>query len=340
MLTDQRKNELGSEFILQGNGSDGALHCLELQELQFLCACAAKLKENPPEGFEQIDYDEKIKNFYRIILEKIQAGHELYVAYNQITHYPHIDNAGFGWIFSKKEFGEAAVEYYEKQSLALSLKQIRNEEIQKEFQFFYRIGMERLLLDNGQYRLTVKRSDVSAAPDYSDCAPEEVPVMNPETNFAVLQFLQILYSKDDFEEKKKFLQALEARMMHCVIQTKFLIPMKFTPGTEERKQGDAWILKEGSHVEFATMVDQKEHKVWLPVFTDWEEALKMYPIEEWQECVGSYDMILALSEQMEGFLINIKGTPLRINQKNKERFAAFRKAWEEKKNQETQIGNN
>lgn len=328
MLTEERKNELTDQFIFKGDGSDGALHCLEIQELAFLCAFASKLKTAPPEGMETLNYDEKIQNFYRIIMEKIKAGHELFVAYSRITKHPNIDHGGFAWIFSKKEFAQAAVEYYKHQKLDLTLKQIRNEQLEEEFQLFYRLGIENFLLDNGQYRLPIKRSDVWTAPDFSDCTPEEIPVMNPETNFAILQFLQTLYSREEFEEKKKILQAFEARMMHCIINTKFLIPMKFKPGIDEGKQGDAWILKEGSQVEFATMMDNHDRSVWLPVFTDWEEVSKMYPNKEWEECVGSYDMVLALSEGMEGFLVNVKGMPLRINKKNKERFAEFRKKLE------------
>ena len=79
--------------------------------------------------------------------------------------------------------------------------------------------------------------------------------MNTETNFAILQFLQILYSKDNFEENKNLAQMLEARMMYCIIHTKFLIPIKLTPDMDTQKQGEAWIIKEGSEVTFATVMD-------------------------------------------------------------------------------------
>ena len=59
MLTEKRKNELINQFIFLEDGSDGALHCLEIQELAFLCAIAAKLKMNPLEKMEEIDCDKK-----------------------------------------------------------------------------------------------------------------------------------------------------------------------------------------------------------------------------------------------------------------------------------------
>ncbi len=323
MLTEKRKNELINQFIFLEDGSDGALHCLEIQELAFLCAVAAKLKTNPLEEMDEIDCDKKIKNFYRIIIEKFKAGHEMFIAYNKVTHYPNIDNGGFGWIFSKKEYAEAAVNHYEQQKIKITLKQLRNEQIKEEFELLYRLGIKILYLDNGQYRLPVNRCDVFPDPDFSNYTKEEIPIMNPETNFAILQFLQILYSKDDFEENKKLLQMLEARMMYCIIHTKFLIPIKLTPDMDTQKQGEAWIIKEGSEVTFATVMDNNNRSVWLPVFTDWEEALKVYPKSEWEECVASYDMILELVKYMEGFLVNMKGMPLRVNRKNIERFEKF-----------------
>ena len=48
---------------------------------------------------------------------------------------------------------------------------------------------------------------------------------------------------------------------------------------------------------------------------DFLNCFKVYPKSEWEECVASYDMILELAKYMEGFLVNMKGMPLRVNRK-------------------------
>lgn len=328
MLDEERRNEIAYQYLIAKESSEAELYCLEIQELLFLGVTAIQLIKE--EKLKEMDFDKKVKHFYQIVVEKIRSGCELYLAYDMITKYPHIDGSGCAWMFSNEEFAEAAYDYYAQQYIFLTIKRLQGDEVLQVFAEFHRIGIEAVLLDNGQYRMNILRNDVLAPPDYSDILKTPASLVNSKTNFAILQFFQNLYTKNEYEKKKEFLRKLEHRMLTQIISSCYLVPVKvkdkkieIIKEEEIEIENPKKLQQEGKIIEFATLFNIEEKTAWLPAFTDLEEAIKLYPKEEWSQHIVSYEELLEMSQKVQGIVINAGGMPFRISEKNRARIEEF-----------------
>lgn len=78
-------------------------------------------------------------------------------------------------------------------------------------------------------------------------------------------------------------------------------------------------IKKGAVMKFAGLVGD-DNTNWLPAFSDWAEFEEVYDKNSWSGNIAFYDDLLALSEKIEGIVINCKGIPLCINEKNKKMY--------------------
>jgi hypothetical protein len=208
------------------------------------------------------------------------------------------------------------------------MKKTGKEDVFSVFAEFHRLGIELLLIDNGQCYIELKRDDILPPPDWSDTPVASIPAENPRLQYAMIRFFQNLHAKDNYPDKEVFLQRLEAEMLGQIIEARFLLPMRL----EREKPPEADVsgkltLQDGDSLQFAHLLDEKGLK-WLPAFTDWTEFCKMYDQTVWGGSIVSYDDLLILSNDMEGITINCKGVDLRLNGGSKQVIEEYRKAAE------------
>ena len=314
-MKQERKDEIGRLFLLQNGKSKEDFNDLDIQEVIFLIYSANYFKEK--HVFINDDYDKKIQLFRSVLIDKIKASEELFIAYDQNTDYPYIDGEDRIWMFSKEDFALSAKDYFLQQLVMLEIKKINPEEVMMTFAHLHRLGIKNIVVDNGEYTTQVNRDDVLPPPDWSDTPMINIPVENPALQHAMIRFFQTLYSKANYDGKEKILHQLENRMLDEVINAKYLISMQLKEEVESIPNDQGIVtLKEGTTMQFASLVGDDDTN-WLPAFTDWTEFLKVYDKNIWKSNITTYDDLLALSRKMEGIVINCKGIVLRINEKNK-----------------------
>lgn len=326
-MAGEREDELTKKFLLSDETSIEGLKDIEIQEIIFLIYCARYFKDNG-ERLE-VNFDEKIKMFFKTLENKIKTAEELYIAYDKNTKYPYVDIKDRAWIFSKKEYADNAEDYFLQQLVELEMKKIDKKEITGIFGDFHRLGIKAVLIDNGKYTTEVNRDDILAPPDWS-CTPKiNIPVTNPELQCAMISFFQELNSKNNYDGKAQALHKLEDRMLKNIINSKYLVPMKLEDKEKPTPdENGAITLKKDTIVQFANLVD-KDNKPWQPAFTDWSEFEKVYDKSIWGGNIVTYDDLLTLSKDMEGIVVNCGGICLRINENNKKAIEKFK---EEKSN--------
>ncbi|MFD1179456.1 enhanced serine sensitivity protein SseB [Paenibacillus puldeungensis] len=326
-MNDQRKDEIGRKFLL--NGPLVEAECLELkiQELIFLIHSGEHFKEN--KAFINDDFDERIKFFHNVLLEKVNSSEALYMAYDKNTNYPFLDASDRVWLFSEEEFAASAEDYFMQQLLMLEMKKISKENIIKTLAELHMLGISKLLIDNGQYTVELERDDLLPPPDWTGTPEISIPVTNPRLQHALIRFFQTLYAKNNDENRNQLLHMLEDQMLDEVVQAKYLIPMqlKEEEPAVPNDQGVVTVNK-GTIIQFGVLSAQDETN-WLPAFTDWNEFEKAYDKTVWSSNIGTYDDLLALSENMKGIVINCHGLPLRMDENNKKMIEEYRKARQE-----------
>lgn len=326
-MREERENELVKKFFVTEDTASEELENIEIQEIIFLIYSARYFKDKGE--MLEVNFDEKIKIFFKTLENKIKTAEELYIAYDKNTNYPHIDVKDRAWIFSKKEYADNAKDYFLQQLVELEMKKINKEEIMGMFADFHRLGIKKVLIDNGKYTTEVNRDDILAPPDWSNVPKINVPVTNPELQYAMINFFQELNSKNSYDGKNKVVRKLEGRMLENIINSKYLIPMKLKEKEKSKPNSEGLrTLKEGTLMQFANLVDNDD-KVWQPAFTDWAEFEKAYDKNIWGGNIATYDDLLALSKNMEGIVINCAGICLRVNENNKKAIEQYK---EEKSN--------
>lgn len=320
-MNEERKNEIGEIFLGKNEIPIEKLKDLELQELIFLIFSAKYFKEQ--KTFINGNFDDKIEIFMKVLLEKIKTAEELYIAYDENTKYPYIDLDDTVWIFSKEEYAIKAKEHFKDVLIMLEIRKISKDEVMLNFAHLHRLGIEKIILDNGEYTVVINRNDVLKPPDWSNTPEIKIPVENPKLQHIMIKFFENIFSQNNFEGKINYVNELEDRMLSEIVHGRYLVPMQLIEKeTSIPDENGFKTIQAGDTLNFANLVDQDDTR-WLPAFTDWAEFEKMYDKNIWQSNVSSYEDLIAISEDMEGIVINCKGISLRINDENRKRIEEF-----------------
>lgn len=272
---------------------------------------------------------EKKKEFLESLYAAVKNAEELYIAYNEQTGYPHIDTDGCIWMFSAKEYADAAEDYYRQQMIMLSMRQIPKEKIMGVFAQLYTWGMEQVRLDNGQYTTAIERGKILPPPDWSNTPKIQIPVMNPVLQKKMITFFQNLNSRVNYEGKKEVLHRMEAEMLDEVLKGKYIVPMQIQQPEGMQEEGT---IPAGSQMIFANLADNRDQTNWLPAFTDWNEFEKVYDKKQWNGTIMAYEDLCAVSKE-KGIVVNPAGVNFRISAGNKKAIEQF---WQEERQAEAQ----
>ena len=297
-LGQKREEEL-APMLSEPQLDEAALGALNIQECVYLlCTLQQTQEEN-----QDPDYQEKGNLLYTTILDKLVNAHILYLVMNEDTNLPFILGDTID-VYSTLDLAMKAVEFYRKQYYHLYVKEVPLETSGLPgnlslFAWLFYLGMERILVDNGAYKLIVKRGDVLTTEEVATEGGLEVPVVNPAFRFAMADFLEetrwhVTYTgrRDNLEEKAQHLT-------ERIKKAKFLVPLRY----EDMKQGTEPVWLSGKTNLNFPMMDSEDGKKYLPLFTDWPEFQGAYAKEEWGVIVlPAKDAIRAAGE--DGIVIN------------------------------------
>ena len=233
-----------------------------------------------------------------------------------------LDFQGRAWIFSEKEFADKAEEYFNKEETFLQMKELINLNVMNEFGKLHYLGIEKVIIDNGQYNIEINRNDILPPPDYSNIPARKIPVMNPKLQFAMIYFFQYAYSGKNYKNKAEVIRGLEANMLEEVLRAKFLLPIKLESDNIGIDSNGANVVEKGSKVNF-TVIKDKDSLRWLPAFTDWYEFNKAFDKSKLKSSICSFEDILTISKNLEGIVINCNGLALKIDENNRKVIMEF-----------------
>lgn len=319
-MDNKRKDELGNLFVFNDKYSSREFEKVTIQELAFLICTMRVLKEK--EILKNCDYDAKIITFTQVLIKKLKLTKELYIAYDSNTQYPYLDFQGRAWIFSEKEYADKAEEHFKSEKIFLQIKELININVINEFGKLHYLGIEKVIIDNGQYNIEINRNDILTPPDYSNVPARKIPVMNPKLQFAMINFFQYVYSRKDYKNKVEVIRGLESNMLEEVLKAKFLLPIKLENDNSGIDGNGSNVIEEGNKVNF-TVIKDKSGLRWLPAFTDWYELDKAFDKNKLKSSICSFEDILTISKNLEGIVINCNGLALRIDENNRKLIVEF-----------------
>jgi hypothetical protein len=308
-LTPERKEQVG-ELVYEPELTPDQVTELSLQELLFLQLTMTLFNRKSP----LVNYEKNHRIVYNEFLSRIHRAEKIYVLYDRRTGYPMIDG-GFVPVYLEKERAEKAVELYkaqfrdcivaERDGEAAPLRENGAKPIAL-FDYFYYLGVENIVVDNGWYKGIVKRSEMSAPMDWNTDA-SKTPPSNPALAFALTDYISELRWPVKYEKRDEIVKKKMERMMALIPKGRYMIPSRVADLTKEQAEK---LEKEGKkpqkQVQFPAI--KVGEKMYLPVFTDLFEYSKKFGKSDMKPVGFEYKNLERLiAGGMEGIVINPNG---------------------------------
>lgn len=305
-VSPERKSEVG-QLIYEPEISIDALVDLSGQELLFLLTAMEVFNKTAPLP----EFEKNHRKVYNEVLGRIRDAKDLFVLYDMSTGYPYIDH-GFANVYFEEELAGKAKALFEGQYRKLLVRKVKVENDEAPtgvrrgfFDYLFYIGIENLIVDNGAYRARFKRNEIVVSPmDWNGEKKDASPV-NPELNFAMIDFLEELRWPVSYEKRAEVLKAKEMRMLSLIRNANFIVPMQHEGPVEVLEDGRMRMGKD-TKLKFLVM-KTKDDKQFLPIYTDAIEFSKKLNGSEWNAAVFKYQDILKFVQDKEGIRINPNG---------------------------------
>ncbi|MDO5560534.1 MAG: SseB family protein [Oscillospiraceae bacterium] len=323
---DENKNkELVKGLLENCEAQEKGFEGMNVQEtiyIYYLLGDEIKGKPDKPE------YKKAQTFVFRMIISKLYSCEKIYVAYNKATKYPHVDDRGCAWLFSQKELADKAAEYYMNMLIAVYPVEVEQNRIGQTIGLMRNIyGIDKLLIDNGVFNVTVNTKALSSSAAEKEKSSTEIrsDLTNPELFCSILQYFENGYRAGIMKKDDKLMPMLENNMMGCITKANFLIPYKNNDKSAAMPApGEVREVTDPTNIAIANIVNQEDNTSWIPVFTDWNEFRKMYNTDEWGGLVTGYKRLEIMCDHCTGgAVINPNGVPVRLDKLTRSRISSY-----------------
>lgn len=302
-VSKERKDEIGP-LIYEERISLDTLKFLSLPELLFVLTTQEYFNSKSKLKY----FSENHRILYNELLNRVRDAEMLYCLYDEATKFPFIEN-GFAYIYLDKDVAQKVAIAYGKQFRKLVVKDCpaRPEGAESTdrgfFDYLYYLGIERIVIDNGQYRARFSRSEIVAPPNFTD-DKKQAP-MNPQLRLAMLDFLSEARWPVKYENRTKVVQTKEARMVALARAGRYIVPIQHEGPAQVMEDGRIKFNKD-TKLRFPVMKTNNE-KLFLPIFTDGIEFAKKFGREGFEGAVFKFSDILRFVQDKDGIAINPMG---------------------------------
>ena len=294
-----RKDEIGPMIFQPHIHAEGLL-LLPLEELLFLADAHEQFHNQ--KALDNYEFNRKILRGE--LLRRVREAESLYLLNDLSTGYPFIDH-GYVNVYLDKGKAEAAVAAFAAQYRSLSVKRFLNnvsdtgvEKRQDMFDYLYYLGMEHLLINNGGYRMAIGRTEIAAPPGIAGGKIHAQPALC----YAMCDFLGEARWNVKYEKRNDVLRMKEKKMLDLIRKGSFIVPIQHE-GPAEVVGDNRLRFNSETKIRFFILQDKNE-KTFLPVFTDVQEFVKKFGTAEWEGAAFSFDQIKSFLDGRDGLVIN------------------------------------
>ena len=213
----------------------------------------SELKNNPT---AESMFCDNISWVTELLVSKITDAESLYIIYDTITQLPFINDEDCLEVFSVKEYADDMMEIYEDRFKNFYLVKTQKDDIVPVLsRAFYINGAKGILIDGGDFHVTIDRDWLISIPDEKDKI-REFMFVNPDFCLAFIKFWEEQWWPVSYEGREEILRSKEQAMRDEFCKARFLVPT-IKNVTSGKPHNDIMLVKD------------KNGKFFVPVFTDW-----------------------------------------------------------------------
>lgn len=310
-VTEERRKEIGP-IILKDEVEESDFDGLTIQETIFLLCSVDHFNEQS--GIQ--NYEQKCEMIDRVLAKKLAEAETLYMTFDRVTRYPFITQ-GCVEIYSDMSFAQDAVKHYHEQYRALEIRVINKNRSSfpdgmSVFEYLHYLGMEHILVDNGKFKTVVECQDVFPMV-VNENKELDKPIMNPKLRFAMIDFFEEVRWPVSYEQRDEVIKTKEEKMLNQIKEARLLVPMCYDGEKVTNPQTQVEFQPEKNMI--LPKLQTKEQVEFTPVFTDWTEFTKIYPKDQWNGLVLTFEQVVNIGKKM-GLVINPLGENLIMNQQS------------------------
>ena len=124
----------------------------------------------------------------------------------------------------------------------------------------------------------------------------------PALCYAMCDFLGEARWNVKYEKRAEILRQKEARMLDLIKKATYIVPIQHE-GPAEVVGENRLRFNSETKIRFFILQDKNE-KTFLPVFTDVQEYLKKFNTAEWEGAAFSFDQVKSFLDGRDGLVIN------------------------------------
>lgn len=230
--------------------------------------------------------------FLGAILEKLRTVDEIYITLSRYTKMPFVycepetfDDQIF--VYTSEEAAKEGAARFAEEHAEMNVAKIRKEKFLNFYVGLYLIGVNAVVVDDGEQQISIQLGELVTRPDYSKLPEGRIVVENPQLQLTAIYFMQELRKQEKTKSMQE-LKAMEEEMMVNIHRGKYLVP-----------------IQDKNKVPF---MKYDNGDIYQPIFTDAGEFTKFNRENNFQAVAMPFENLKKIvMDQSKGVVINPQG---------------------------------
>lgn len=253
-------------------------------------------------------YENKNGELYARIIREIQNCENLWVAFSGNSNGYFVGNEkgrATAYIFSEKEYYEQYYVHMQQKGKEISAAENPVKFRMALFADFYRCGFNCVMVDNGQYNVSIDLFDIIKKPVLDTDNKQVKYIVNPDLMRTANWIFQE-HKRDGIDGK------LWQLLFSEIFRAEYIIPVDANKLKIDKFNGREISVTEDSKISFP-LLENKDGKKFYPFFTDWNEYRKYDMKSEYSIMAAGFKDMEKFVDKADGIVINPFGVNIILN---------------------------
>lgn len=245
--------------------------------------------------------ENKNADTYARIIAEIQSAQKLWIAYSPATNnyfLGNINGKATAYLFSERDFYDVFYVHESQKGYSVAVTENGTEHRMMLFADLYRSGFEAVIIDNGQYNITINIFDIIKKPQQPEENKDARLIMNPSLVRTACWFFQ-----ENDKQGSTPSQEMWQRLFSEVLKGEYIVPADTSKLKVDGVQSGEIKVDRNSEVAYP-IIKHNDGKKYYTFFTDWNELRRFDITQKYSAILATFNDFSRFSVKADGIVIN------------------------------------